>query len=251
MEQERQRTVIQACLLAGKIMLQSGAETYRVEDTMMRIASAAGMKQSQCFVTPTGIIFSFEGLKPTHFIRIHTRGTDLEKIAKVNAISRDLAARVIDAEEALAQLERIEKETVSYPVFVQVIAAALISASFYLLFGGVWQESFAAMIAGGAGYASLVLIERLTNVKFFAEFFAAVSVAYVAFFLVQTEIGNDLDRIIIASVMPLVPGILITNAVRDLMAGHLFAGVTKGAEAMLTAFAIGAGVAVIFIVFIN
>ncbi len=46
--------------------------------------------------------------------------------------------------------------------------------------------------------------------------------------------------------MPLVPGLHITNAVRDLMAGHLVAGVSKGVESVLTAFAIGAGVAVVF-----
>lgn len=49
--------------------------------------------------------------------------------------------------------------------------------------------------------------------------------------------------------MPLVPGVPITNAIRDMMAGQLIAGITKGVEAALTAFAIGAGVGVIFIIF--
>jgi uncharacterized membrane protein YjjB (DUF3815 family) len=45
--------------------------------------------------------------------------------------------------------------------------------------------------------------------------------------------------------MPLVPGILITNAIRDLLAGELLAGMSRGVEAALTAFAIGAGVAIV------
>ena len=57
---------------------------------------------------------------------------------------------------------------------------------------------------------------------------------------------NEIDKIIIGSVMPLVPGLLITNAVRDLMAGHLVSGISKGAEAFLTAFAIGGGIAIVF-----
>lgn len=57
--------------------------------------------------------------------------------------------------------------------------------------------------------------------------------------------GTELDKIIIGSVMPLVPGLLLTNAVRDLMAGHLMAGMSKGVEALLTAFAIGSGIAVV------
>jgi uncharacterized membrane protein YjjP (DUF1212 family) len=61
--------------------------------------------------------------------------------------------------------------------------------------------------------------------------------------------GHELDKIVIGSVMPLVPGLLITNAVRDLMAGHLVAGLSKGAEAFLTAFAIGSGIAIIFAIY--
>lgn len=47
--------IIEVCLLAGKLMMQNGAETYRVEDTMSRIASAYGISQSHSYVTPTGI----------------------------------------------------------------------------------------------------------------------------------------------------------------------------------------------------
>jgi uncharacterized membrane protein YjjP (DUF1212 family) len=53
-----------------------------------------------------------------------------------------------------------------------------------------------------------------------------------------------IDKVIIGSVMPLVPGLPITNAVRDLMAGDLVSGLARGAEAFFSAFAIGAGIAV-------
>lgn len=71
----------------------------------------------------------------------------------------------------------------------------------------------------------------------------------LAALLVSLGLGRELDKIIIGSVMPLVPGLLITNAVRDLMAGHLVSGLSRGAEAFLTAFAIGTGIAVMFTLF--
>lgn len=71
----------------------------------------------------------------------------------------------------------------------------------------------------------------------------------MAITFVKLGIGHELDKIIIGSVMPLVPGLLITNAVRDLMAGHLVSGISKGAEAFLTAFAIGTGIAVVISLF--
>ena len=67
--------------------------------------------------------------------------------------------------------------------------------------------------------------------KVFSEFTASLVLGFVAFFAVKYGYGTELDKIIISSVMPLVPGILITNAVRDLMAGHFMSGMAKGAEA--------------------
>ncbi len=48
---------IDCLLLAGRIMIESGAETYRVEDTMLRMAHSQNMLDAQCYATPTGIIF--------------------------------------------------------------------------------------------------------------------------------------------------------------------------------------------------
>ncbi|NEU31373.1 threonine/serine exporter family protein [bacterium LRH843] len=241
---------VKACLLAGRIMMKSGAETYRVEDTMLRIAAVSGMNNSQCFVTPTGIIFSIEGLESTYFVRIHRRGTDLDKIAKVNSISRNLTDGRLTSEQSLLALEKIEKEHTVYPSWLQILAAAFISGSFLLMFQGHWSDYIYAMIVGGSGFSAFLLLHCLTKVKFFAEFIAAVVVGGAALLFVHYGYARDLDIIIIASVMPLVPGLLITNAIRDLMAGHFFSGLSKGAEAFLTAFAIGSGVAFVFGIFI-
>ncbi|MEK3889284.1 threonine/serine exporter family protein [Bacillus sp. FSL K6-3431] len=240
------QTIVEACLLAGRILMQCGAETYRVEDTMRRIADANGISDSQSFVTPTGIIFSLDGLSPTHLVRINERGTDLEKIAKVNDISRMISNKQLNAREALLKFQELDKARFSFPIWMQIAAAALASASFLIMFNGNWSDFLPAFIVGGIGFFILVLIQRITKVKFFAEFSAAFAIGVAAMLAVKNGWGWDLDLIIIASVMPLVPGLLITNAIRDLMAGHFVSGLSKGAEAFLTAFAIGAGVAVVF-----
>lgn len=101
------------------------------------------------------------------------------------------------------------------------------------------------MLAGGTGLALQILIHEQTRVKFFSEFVASVVIGIIAMNCVKFGLGDDLDLIIVGSVMPLVPGLLLTNAVRDLMAGNFLAGLSKGAEAFLTAFAIGAGIGLI------
>lgn len=237
--------VVESCLLAGRLMMESGAETYRAEDTMDRMAISQKLTQSQSFVTPTGIIFSGNKNLPTRLVRINARTTDLGKIASVNNVSRKLALGDITIEEAYNELKQIEEEHKTYPFWIQVVAAAIASGAFLLLFGGKVMDVPTALIAGGVGYAIADRLEVRTRVKFFAEFLAALFVTIIATISVSSGLGYELDKIIIGSVMPLVPGLLITNAVRDLMAGSFVSGLSKGAEAFLTAFAIGAGVALV------
>ena len=238
--------VAKVSMLAGKIMLKSGAETYRVEDTMNRIAIAYGLKNVQSYATPTGINFSSDMAADTHFIRISNRSNDLHKIAEVNNVSRQITAGELDLKKALRKLNEIENKKLTFPGWMQIIAAAFVSGSFAIMFGGTWPDFIPAFIAGGFGYGGMLGFERLVEIRFMAEFFGSVIIGVLAFLFISNGLGNALDRIIIGAVMPLVPGLHITNAVRDLMSGHLVAGVSKGVEATLTAFAIGAGVAVIF-----
>ncbi|KRG12295.1 threonine/serine exporter family protein [Lederbergia galactosidilytica] len=245
MKPSEEKRLVEACLLAGKILMQCGAETYRVEDTMMRMAAACGFYESQSYVTPTGIIFSLEDSDSSQFVRISQRGTDLEKIARVNHISRKMAEGELGYREAFQSLKKLERENLSFPIWVQILAATISTGSFLIMFKGVWSDYVPAMLIGGAGFSALLIIHNQTKVKFFAEFMAAFVVALLSLIFIRTGLGKQLDVIIIASVMPLVPGLLITNAIRDLMAGHFVSGLSKGAEAFLTAFAIGAGVAVV------
>ncbi|MFE4711875.1 MULTISPECIES: threonine/serine exporter family protein [Paenibacillus] len=237
--------IIDLCLLAGKIMLQSGAETYRVEDTMIRIADALGFPNAHSYVTPTVIVFATSRTEPAKLFRIAERTTDLQKVSEVNDISRRLCERQITAEEARARLGEVDNAAHAYPIWMQIVAAALTGASFTVMFKGSLWDALPALFVSGLGYAAVIYLHRLVQVKFFAEFGAAFLIGLSTFFSVKYGVGREMDKIIIGSVMPLVPGLLITNAVRDLMAGHLVSGLSKGADAFLTAFAIGTGIGLV------
>ena len=239
--------IIEACLLAGKIMLQCGAETYRVEDTMTRMAAAFGISETHSYVTPTGIIFSAGGVEPTKtkLIRILERSTDLKKVAMVNSISRQISSGDLSLQEAIGQLKEIETLKMTFPLMMQVAASSISSGCFLIMFNGNWNDFIPAMISGGVGYLSFVSFHRFVPIKFFSEFLASFIIGLLSLFFVKIGVGHQLDKIIIGSVMPLVPGLLITNAIRDLMAGHLVSGLSKGAEAFLTAFGIGSGIAAV------
>ena len=244
-ETTQEELAIDCFLLAGRLLIQSGAETYRAEDTMLRMASSQGLTDAQSFVTPTGIIFSAGHKRPTRIAQISSRTTDLEKIALINSVSRKLTAEIITLEEAYEKLKKLEHTNLFFPIWVQVLASAIASGCFLIMFNGTWMDVPSAMVIGGIGYLIFLAMHSLTKVKFFAEFTGALFVGLLSVLVFKTGLGYQLDKIIIGSVMPLVPGLPIANAVRDLMAGHFVSGVAKGMEALLTAFAIGAGIALV------
>jgi uncharacterized membrane protein YjjP (DUF1212 family) len=241
--EEQALLLMDVCLLAGQMMLMSGAETNRVEDTMTRMAAAFTSSPSQSFVTPTAIIFSIDEADSTQMVRISDRSNDLLKVVLVNNLSRQMSAGKFTIEEAYKALNKIKNETPTYSLKLKIGSAALSSGCFLIMYNGLWADFLPAVVAGGLGFSAFVALHNLVKIKFFAECIAALVIGLAASCCVALGWGHQLDTIIIGSVMPLVPGVLITNAIRDLIAGHLASGLSKGVEAFLTAFAIGTGIA--------
>ena len=108
------KLVLDTAVLAGKIMLQSGAEIHRVEDTIHRILKVSGMKTAEAFVMPTGLIVTLDDPRMdsmTVVKRIKTRGTNLSRIAEVNDISRRFCSGNISLEEAFHSLKHMKQYT--------------------------------------------------------------------------------------------------------------------------------------------
>lgn len=139
--------------------------------------------------------------------------------------------------------------SLQFSSITKFFAAAVACGFFLIMFGGGINDFFFAIIAGAGAFLTFDFVQRYIQIKFFSEFLSAVVVITVAATFTKLGLAENQDFITIAGVMPLVPGILITNAIRDLMAGELIAGMSRGVEAALTAFAIGAGVAIVLLIF--
>jgi uncharacterized membrane protein YjjP (DUF1212 family) len=241
-------TTMQICLLAGNLMLRNGAETSRIEETITRLGRASGARDVHSFVTPTGIFITVhsEGGVVTRLQRIvESQGINLYKVAEVNALSRRFERGECTAEEVIARLQSIEREGPVFPLFVIHLAAAMSSGGFTILFGGAWEDFLPGACAG---WVANTLMENLDPrmPRFLAVFFCAFVSSFLSLLIVLAGFGQHLDKVMLGGVVPLVPGLAITNAVRDLMAGDLLAGVARSAETVLTACAIAVAVAIVF-----
>ena len=239
--------ILNLCLRAGDIMLKSGAETSRVEETIDRFGRTYGAREVESFVTPTGIFISVRTDEQvlTGILRIHgIQSVNLNKVHVINDISRRFERGQIDKQRVEELLKEIESKPGLYRLRYQHLAAGLSSGAFAVLFGGSWPEF---CVGAFAGWVSNTMVGKLADKmpNFLSVFFAALAGVIVSTLGILFSVATRADAAIIGAVIPLVPGLSLTNAVRDLMAGELISGVARASEAALTAFAIAVAVALV------
>lgn len=237
---------------AGKIMLESGGETYRVEQTIAMICNAYNIKTTESFVTPTVVMIAVTnemGETITVIKRITSRSVDLQKIADINNLSRSLYSKPLSMEELRNEIKIIQSHN-KYNNKISVLAAGVTTSFFTLLFGGNIKDFFIAFIAG-------ILIKLLSNLlseldvnSFFINVLGGALAALIALVVASSGLGFNVDKIIIGSIMLLVPGLAITNGIRDTIAGDLLSGLSRSLEALMIAGAIAVGTGIVFKIWI-
>lgn len=243
---EEKELLLETCVLAGKIMVENGAEMYRVEDTMNRIADNYYQEEGISFVTQTIVLMGLESTKSIQMKRISERTTNLGKVSKVNDLSWQFSSKQIDLQELSKALKVVLKEEPPKKTVVKIICAAILSAALMILLGGQWNNFLATFLVGAGGYSVYMISTTYLKLKYVDEFLASFVIGVLAFLMIQLKIGTSIDNMIIGSIMPLVPGVAITNTVRDLQEGHMLSGISRGVEALIIAMMIGAGIAVAF-----
>lgn len=233
--------ILEVASYAGQIMLESGAEAYRVEETINRICLSLGVEVASSYATPTVIVTSvtYKGV-----VRITNRSVDLQKIHKVNDLSRNINKENLDIYEIKKRLKKIREEK-RYDNKTTIIFSALGAFGFVFLFGGSIMDAIAAFLIGLAVKAVSIKGEEIGLNSFFNTSISAGVLAFLAIISIKVNLANDMDKVIIGSIMLLVPGLAITNAIRDTVAGDLVSGLARGAEAFLTAIAVALGTGVV------
>ena len=231
----------------GELMLKSGAETYRVEDTIARILEKHHFCSVDTFVIPTGIMVTIEGETfslSTKVVRVKNRGTRLDRIELINQLSRDYVSGEVSLTEAEMRLKDIS-ESEGYKNRTVIIWVGISCAFFSIMFKANTLDFFITFFVGlGVGY----LQNRLTRkhiVTFFVLFICSLFIGFSVMFCYYVfKDSIKIEPIIIGCIMPLLPGVAFTTAVRDAIGDELISGIARGVEALLVAVALAAGIGV-------
>ena len=241
MEDENRMEALQ---LAGQIIIENGGETFRAEETVRRMGEGFGLKEVESFAVPSGLFISYraeDGHLETGVRRVHRQGTHLTRIDMANQVSRQAAGGGLKPAEARARLLKIRVMRGPVSPALSPLAAGLCAGGFSVLFGGGWPETAASFLI-----AALVQLISLGTAFFHDHGIASnilgglatsllVSLTHLALPGLRTEIT------IASAVMPMVPGLAMTNAVQDTLRGDMVSGLSYAAQALLTACLIAGG----------
>lgn len=242
--------IIHLAAQMGRMMLENGGETYRVEETARRVCDAFGLTGAQIYATPTALILSVTsgtGESLSVMERIYSRGVNLDKIDALNQLSRTIEAQGPDVDAACAMLEEVRcRRQRGNPVLV--LFSALACAVFPLLFGGTLYDILPAFIAGALVRISSIFLSRIRLNDFFINVIGGVIASFTGWLTVAVGMGQSIDAITTSAIMLMVPGLTITNAVRDIASGDLLAGTSRLMEAFCVAIAIACGTALAYLI---
>ncbi len=230
-------------MLAGEVLATSGAETYRVEETIERMLGKGGFENVEVTAMMTSISAMVERKdeEPLTYIKaVHERGMNLSRIIKANQISRDFCDDKISVEKAYEELRELNWK--QYNSHLYNIAIVGITAGFALFFGGTMMEVLLSIIVGVVLAISMTIGKRLNISSMLQNILCGFSIAFVSSILDYYVENISQDILIISSIMPLVPGVSITNAVRDLINADYISGNARVLKALLIATGIAVGI---------
>lgn len=231
----------------GEVLLKNGAEISRVQETMERVARAYEIDSFDVYVLTNAVFATGVEQGVEHAARLkHIPNTTIHfgRIEAVNQLSREIAEGRHSVEEAFAILEKVRNLPYS-DLGLVVIACAVGSACFSYLFGGTWQDAIVAFICGIVLELYLYWTSKKGLSKFLTNLSASALVTLCGSLLLLGVLGNNLDKIIIGSIIRLVPGVALTTSIRDFFNGDYLSGAIRLLDAVLVGGCIAVGVGIV------
>ena len=231
----------------GYELAMSGAETYRIEESVLRFLSAYGIA-AEVYSIPNLLIVSIlsdHDHPVTRMRRIGQHGNDLDAVEQLTGLCRRLCFGKPEPEEALRLFQETKAARRQYSVPAVYIGHFLGAAGFSAFYGGGLTDSLLAGVCGlVVGYITRGLAKRHSN-AFFSTITSAFLMAFLAYGLGAAGLSPRPDMTIIGALMLLVPGLLFTNAMRDIIYGDTNSGVNRIVQVVLIggALALGTGAA--------
>lgn len=237
-----EQSALACAALAAKTILESSGETYRAEETALRMAEALGLSDVQIMAFPTGFVISalMDGVHQSQVFRVSERSIRLDRIDRVNQVSRQVAQGQLTASQAHDAITALRQEAAP-PIWLSALRYALAAAFFTVMFGGRVAEFIISLCVGYMVALVQTPLQRIHIPGQLRSFILGMLSAFLSVMVLSAFSANQ-EAVITGVIMPLLPGLAMTNAIRDTMRGDLLSGLARGTEALVSAVLLSAGV---------
>ena len=221
----------------AEAMQSCGAEVYRTEDTIKRIGAAYKAEEMNVFVIISNIVITAkmrgEEAKTRSRRLDGGGGNDFAKLERLNALSRSVCSSPVSLDEfesALAEINAAPKNDI-----MLTVGSMLASGCFAVFYGGTVTDGVFSALIGIIIYHMQKHLSPFCFNKFAFQLCASLIAGMCAYAVVRMIPGTHIDKIMIGDIMLLIPGVMFTNAVRDLLLGDTLSGILRLIEALLLA----------------
>lgn len=243
------RACLDLMLRTGQMLLESGAETFRAEDAALYIFNRIGEGSINIFAVPTMVIIEIRGTDGqvlTGCKRIRHRSTHLGKFEQVNDVARRVSSGELSAEAALLQLDAIDCARQPRRILT-MLAMACAAGLFSLLITGGPVEAFFAFVSCFLAQCAGIVFSSVSMYPFFSSMLGGLVPTLVMLLVHRFLPQVNEQTVVIASMLPLFPGVSTVNAIRDAINDDLISGVSRAAEAVMIAVGLGIGASFILL----
>ena len=228
----------------GKQMLICGGEVHWIEESLCTIFREYGATQTDVFIITSSMVVTIHEVSGEVYSqtrRISEIAPDFEMLHALNDCSRWICKDHPSTDAIRARLRAITTQTKRYPLWLDFLCYAVIAGAFTLFFGGGFPEAGVSLIVGLLMRTAIWLCDKTVSNKIFTKFIAALVATLISLLALRIHWIPGVDKVMIGNIMTLIPGIGLTNALRDLFVGDSIAGLLRTIEACITALAIAGG----------
>lgn len=232
-------------LRIGVMILSSGGEANRVERTMLKMGMAYGCDKVETMSISHSIIVTLNRGKEsiTEIRRVEESKYDFFKLKRTNRIYRDAIINPISMEEINKKLDKVEKSDYINN-FINVLVAWSLASAFYTgFFGGNIIDIIVSAIIG----IVICSVNKLLSLNGINYYFTLIVVSLLGGFLSKLVTFSNLNvhtsAINAGNIMPLIPGLTLTNSLRDMLSKDTITGMSEIAETVVISLIIATGFA--------
>ncbi len=226
-------------ILLGTEIVENGGEIARAEETVERICKSFGAENINVFIIPSliSVTATINGEEITSTRRIYKNDLNLGALEKINSESR----------KKCNEKTSNSKISYHYNIIFSIFCVILATGAFCIFFGGTLLD---ALFSGLTGIIInyMPYSKKLFNI-FSKTLIEATIAGMLSFMPSLIGISTHPDKIMIGTIMLLIPGMSIGASMKDMMSGNLIAGILQLIEAIIIEFAITLGFSISLIIF--